>query len=397
MDSLRRGDWLSLERLKAYSLILIGFYALALIVWVATAHGLLDWMDRPLGTDFSEVWVSGNFVNQGHPELPFNNPALFAAERATFGDKTAIFAWGYPPYFLGLAAFFALFPYLLALALWQVSSGLVYLAVMRKILPGREMVLAALAFPAVFVNLTHGHNGFLTAALLAGGLLALDKRPVLAGLLFACLAYKPQYGLLIPLALVVGGCWRAFFAAAFGVAALTLATLAAWGRGPWLAFFDSLTFSRVELLEQGNTGFHKMQSIFAAVRLAGGSVSLAYGAQFALLALVAVTLALIWRRGDMRLKSAALLVGSILATPYCLDYDMMVIAPALGFVVVYGLERGFLPYEKSLLAFIWLIPLAARNLAGATLVPFGLISMLLLYGLICRKALWNEQAQPIPV
>jgi alpha-1,2-mannosyltransferase len=52
----------------------------------------------------------------------------------------------------------------------------------------RDSVIAALAFPAVFVNLTHGHNGFLTASLFTGALLCLDARPWLAGMLFGLLA-----------------------------------------------------------------------------------------------------------------------------------------------------------------------------------------------------------------
>jgi alpha-1,2-mannosyltransferase len=65
----------------------------------------------------------------------------------------------------------------------------------------KEWLLLALAFPAVFINLGHGHNGFLPVALLAAAQVQFDRRPVLAGVLFACLAYKPQFGLLIPLML----------------------------------------------------------------------------------------------------------------------------------------------------------------------------------------------------
>jgi len=90
-------------------------------------------------------------------------------------------------------------------------------------------LLLALAFPAVFVNLGHGHNGFLTAALIGAALVQLDRRPILAGLLFGCLAYKPQFGLLIPLVLAVSGRWRAFIAAAVTVAVLTLAVTLVFG------------------------------------------------------------------------------------------------------------------------------------------------------------------------
>ncbi len=41
-------------------------------------------------------------------------------------------------------------------------------------------LLFALAYPAVFVNLGHGHNGFLTAALMAMALVVLDRRPMAA-------------------------------------------------------------------------------------------------------------------------------------------------------------------------------------------------------------------------
>ena len=93
------------------------------------------------------------------------------------------------------------------LAIWLAASFAAYLAVMRAILPRPETWLIAAAFPAVFVNIGHGQNGFLTAALLGGALHLLDRRPWLAGVLIGCLAYKPQFGVLIPVALLAGGRW----------------------------------------------------------------------------------------------------------------------------------------------------------------------------------------------
>ena len=48
------------------------------------------------------------------------------------------------------------------------------------------------------------------AALIAFALVQLDRRPVLAGILFGLLAYKPQFGLMIPLVLIATQRWRAF-------------------------------------------------------------------------------------------------------------------------------------------------------------------------------------------
>src|SRR5437016_5803425 len=86
------------------------------------------------------------------------------------------------------ALLLALLPYGLALGVWQLSTLPLYLAGVRGALresgiSGRDVLVAALAFPAVFVNLTHGQNGFLTAGLFAGALLCLETRPWLAGLM----------------------------------------------------------------------------------------------------------------------------------------------------------------------------------------------------------------------
>ena len=82
-----------------------------------------------------------------------------------------------------------------------------------------EWLLVALAFPAVLINIGHGQNGFLTAALLGGALVVLERRPIMAGFMLGLLVYKPQYGLLLPLVLAVSGRWKCFASAAVTVAA----------------------------------------------------------------------------------------------------------------------------------------------------------------------------------
>ena len=96
------------------------------------------------------------------------------------------------------------------------------------------------------------------------------------------------------------------------------------------------------------------------------------------------------------LKAAAQALGSLLATPYVLDYDLVVLAVAIAFFVRYGLEHGFRDYEISLLAFVWTTPLVARNLAGTIGLPLGLAAMLTLYALILRRAAIDDAvAAPI--
>lgn len=50
--------WLTIERLKAYSHIILFFYglALALTLVMAGVNGLVDFDGRPLGNDFMAFW-----------------------------------------------------------------------------------------------------------------------------------------------------------------------------------------------------------------------------------------------------------------------------------------------------------------------------------------------------
>ena len=71
--------------------------------------------------------------------------------------------------------------------------------------------------------------------------------------------------------------------------------LLAFGPDVWHAFFGSAHLTRVEVLEQGGTGWHKIQSVFSMVRMWGGGVPLAYAAQGAVTIALAAALIWLWR------------------------------------------------------------------------------------------------------
>src|SRR5882672_12077472 len=294
-QGLRSGDWLTDARMRGYSLILLAICTLAVVGWIAASDGLIDRNSKPIGTDFSNVYAAGTLIWQGRPAEAYEPARQHAAEKAVFGGrKVPFYGWHYPPFFFLIAFLVASVPYTWGLSIWLVASLAAYLAAMRAILPRPETLLVALAFPAVFVNIGHGQNGFLTAALLGGALHLLDRRPWLAGVLIGLLAYKPQFGVLIPVALLAGGRWRTIGAAAATMAALVAISFATLGGGIWHAFADSMNFTQTVVLEQGDTGWQKIQSIFAGVRALGASVPVAYAAQASLLAMLAATLAWLW-------------------------------------------------------------------------------------------------------
>jgi hypothetical protein len=143
-------------------------------------------------------------------------------------------------------------------------------------------------------------------------------------------------------------------------------------------------------LEEGSTGWEKIQSVFSAVRMWGGGIDLAYMVQGTLALSVAAGLVWLWRsEAGFDLKASALAVATLLTTPYVLDYDLMILAVAIAFYVRHGLARGFRDFELSLLAFIWIAPLLSRALAGATGIPLGLIVQIVLFVIVFRRA-WRE-------
>jgi alpha-1,2-mannosyltransferase len=396
-QGLRSGRWLTAARARGYSLILLGVYAIAVVGWIALSDGLIDRNGKPLGTDFSSFYAAGSLVLDGRAGDVYDMALHYAREQQIFGAATPYYGWLYPPIFLLVAVPLALMPYPLALAIWQGGGFVFYLAVIAAILRrqrsdggaiARIWLPAAAAFPAVFINLGHGQNGFLTAALLGAALVALPKRPTLAGILFGLLAYKPQFALIIPVALLASGQWRTILAAGATVIALAAVTYIAFGPDLWWSFATSTETSRKLLLEQGNVGFEKLQSVFAAVRMWGGGVTLGYVVQ-GLASVVAVgSVAWIWRAStDRDLKAALLLVATLLASPHVLDYDLMILAPAIAFMVAAGAARGFRDDEITLLAAAWIAPLLARGIASSTGIPLGLITVLTLYALMMRRAI----------
>ena len=209
--------WLTERRVTAIATMTLLATILSLAVLFAGAHGTLDAAGRPLGTDFSNVWTAGWMADHGRAALAWDWPAHHAVQVATHHDPAVPFyGWHYPPPFLLVAALLATLPYVPALIVWQT----------------RDAGARAAAGAADRAGATHdcwsrsprrwcssASATAITASsarLLGGGLLLLDRRPFLAGLLIGCLVYKPQFAVLLPLVLLAGGHWRAIGGAAFG-------------------------------------------------------------------------------------------------------------------------------------------------------------------------------------
>jgi len=393
-QGLRSGEWLTVERMHGYSMILLGLGVVAMIGWIALSDGLIDRNGKPIGTDFSSFYAAGSLALEGRAADAYTPAKHYAREQREFGETTPYYSWNYPPVFLLIAAPLAALPYPLALGLFQATSFGLYLLVIAAILAparqrdpvfARNWLPVAAAFPAVFINLGHGQNGFLTAGLLGAALVTLEQ-PILSGLCIGLLCYKPQFALVIPVALLAAGRWGVIASAALTVAALVAVSSFCFGIDSWTAFLALSETSRKVLLEQGSVGYEKLQSAFAAVRLWGGSVPLSYAVQGVVSALAVAATAWAWRVSDNRaLKAALLVTATALTSPHLLDYDLVLVAPALAFLTLVMQQDGARYYDKSLMALIWITPLMARSAAGLIGIPLGLLAMLALFVMVLRR------------
>lgn len=389
MTGLSRTDRLiTRARVRAAAISMIAVTLIGLIALFWTAHGTVDSLGRPIGTDFSNVWTAGWMADHGRAPQAWDWPTQYAVQQQVHHNAAIPFyGWHYPPPFLIIATLLAQLPYVVALLLWQGTTLALALLLVRRLLPGqRDAMLVALGAPVVMVCIGHGQNAFLTATLLGAGMMLLDRRPWLAGVLLGALVYKPQFAVLIPVLVLARGSGLAFLSAGLTVALLCLATLFLWGWPVWQAFIDSLPLTRHIVIESGATGWEKIQSPFAAIRQWGGSIPFAYAVQGVVAALAILAAALVARRGAMELRGAAALSAALLCTPYVLDYDHVLLGIAIAFLWADIARRGAMRWEPTWLAYAWAAPLFGRALSELAHVPVNLIAAIAILALTLRRA-----------
>jgi hypothetical protein len=383
---LRDADWLTRERATAYCRILFLVTVAAAILWIALSHEGVDRAGKPLGTDFVSFWNASKIALGGHPSEVYDMAIHHAAQTALFSHDVGYAAFFYPPVFLLVCLPLATLPYLASLVVWLGVTGYAYWRVARAWLGDRFGALPIFAFPAVFSNVGHGQNAFLSTALFGGGVLMLEARPILAGLCLGGLVYKPHLALVVPVALIAARRWRVLLAAAASAATLCALSLAVFGVDTWRAFLDASPKARLAL-EQNAVGNEKMQSVFAAVRLLHGGLTLAYGLQ--IVAALGVCGALIalqrrsFRRGG---EGPAMIAAALLASPFLLDYDLVLLAIPLAWIARDSLGGGFLSWEKAVLIAAFILPAVSRSLATYTSVPAAPLVLVAVLALVLRRA-----------
>lgn len=368
------------------------FAVVAAIVYVAdllaqTRDHLSNGAGRPFGDDFINYWSAAYLAWHGRASEIYDFQAFHIFEQSVIGAPIQDYHYSYPPVLLLLTAPLAVMPYVPALFVWLGASWYAFYRALRLAMPQGGALLFALASPAVLINAIGGQNGAWTAALLGGGLGLMERRPLLAGGLLGLLIYKPQLGLLIPIALVAGRQWRALAAASVVAGGLLALSVVCFGPEVWTDNLRNVGLLRKTILEDGTGVWHRFVSVFVAARRLGAPVETAYVIQIVSGLLASVAVAWVWwGRAPAGVKNAVLVLGTCLASPYLQDYDLV-----FATLVVAWLWQTCGSVNSSLTLLICsglllVLPLAASALAHPTGLALGPLFILPLYLVALRMS-----------
>jgi hypothetical protein len=386
LDVLRQARWFDRERASGYAKIIAVAYVPLLIIPYLYAIGAEPGV-RP-SVDFMSFW-SAAVLAWRDPASAYDAAIQIAFQAQAFQSVGRYLPFLYPPPFLAVVAPLGWLSFPVAYPVFVAATYAVYLVGARRLLPIGIWPIAV--FPALYINAVQGQTGALFTGLFVAASMLVGRRPWMAGLLFGCLIFKPQLGLLIPVALVAGGCWRTIAGAALSALGLLAGALVLFGPETYQAFLHNTAV--VASLLQGKLDWGKVMSLYGAVRQAGGPAWLALAAQAALTLAATAVVILVWRRNANPLtRTAALAMGALLITPYVLDYDFVLLIAPLAWLARSGLQSGFRPWERLILAVVYLAPLVARQAAVAAGFNFMPLLLIGFAGLVAAKML---RAQPV--
>lgn len=322
--------------------------------------------------DFVAFWAAAKLAVAGEAISAFDPNALVAAQSLASDSTWAIYAWHYPPSFHLLVMPLGWLSFSAAFAIFSACAFGAYIWALRgwaNTVPG-GMSLAVAAPPVAFVLVT-GNTSLLWAAALLAGLSALDRgQAFVAGAMIALLTLKPQFGLLIPIALIARRDWRVIIWATLSTAAVTALTVAVFGAGYWVEFFRAMARAAGHFEIIGPNAV-TMITWYAFSRQFGLDHDAALVVQTISLIGAAAAVGLVWSRSrtPMDLKIAVLCLATLISTPYAFQYELVLAVLGALFLARAGL--GQTPAGRAWLAALWLLPVPGWLIGGLDIADYA--------------------------
>ena len=232
------------------------------------------------GGDWIAFYGAARAFLDGHPDLIFDGNRLTGFLNSAFSwwlSKPLEFRpWVYPPSYLLLVLPFGALPFVASYLIFQLfTAGL--LAAALGLGPDRRnakflVAVSVLLSPAAAFNVVGGQNAFLISALAVAGFRVIRRDPLAAGALLGVLTVKPQFCLLIPIALIAAREWWVLVSTVMSGTALVLISIPVVGIDLWVQWLrlatDIYAVGDAKWIEYGRIwGI----SVYACVAAAGDS------------------------------------------------------------------------------------------------------------------------------
>jgi len=390
-------------RLRRVSIVLALLFTAILTADTLIADGRVNMRGEHLGGDFLAFHTAGEMVLEGRATDAWDAESFEAAlqTREPAIDWYGL-TWQYPPAAYFLVTPFALLPYKLAYWVWMLAGLAVFWGCFRVAFEGKPHCKTAplliLASPIILVTLVQGQNTLFFGGMLMIAAALPDRRPLLAGLAAAALTIKPQLGLLIPVAYLFGGHWKAFsYAAVFSLALSGLATLV-FGIESWGAFADAITRVESDMAGGGSLyPFNRIISPYGALGALGVPHGLALSAHLLTVLGLAALVALVWRSDvPMQAKAALLIPATLLCSPYAYYYEMVPMLFSVAVMISMIGTRNLNDAERWWLMLSWPLVLYLPMIQGAVPVQFGFLITASLVAVVARRFMSASAAALAP-
>ena len=319
---------------------------------VAGTHGAFG-PQKPTTTDFASFYAAGRLADMGLAGQAYETAPHVAMERAVIGPGVIEQRFLNPPPFLLLCGPLARLPYLPAFIVFEALTAALWLLIATRIAAGGVSVIA--------------------------GTLLVRSRPLLAGAAFGALCFKPHFGVLIPVALLTGGHWRAILGAALSALGLCALSLLLFGASTWAAFLTMAGHARSAIETGIQLSGHV--DLAGAARLVGAPAGWGWALQGAETLLAAGCVAWSWSgrrasiaRSDPAAEAAAnavLVAATLSAMPFVLFYDLVMASIAAAWLARAARHTGWRRSEPATLAAAWALSLLAFASAAILHIAIG--------------------------
>lgn len=318
-----------------YATVFVGTIAVIAITTVGlriSEHGLV-------GPDFLAFYTSGTLTNNGNALGAYDQEIFETGLRAFVPDDQPLgLMWQYPPTMFFLTTLLAAIPYKISYFLWMAATWTA-LGFAIKAISARSHAWILLTFSPLTVPVViSGQISLGTAALLVLAAWKPKSQWLLAGLMAGLLTLKPQLGILLPVAFLATGAYRAFFTAAVSGILLHLPSFIVFGIDGWLDFLAAVRRLGEDVAGPGqNTPPDGMTTIFGQLRVIGVPSWLALSTQYGVTIFVATVVWSVFRKDDQPplgvrpdfdlARCSVLCSGAVLASPYAYAYEMTALVP----------------------------------------------------------------------